>query len=745
MAISYIFHRFGYHILWVFTGVRSCQVSPIGMGEEPSILTRMFHEKSDRVSTVPFMEKNNQDILENLNAGVYALDDGTVSYVNRALLQMLGYSEPADITGKNFLDLVHPEDRPLFGVIAMESKHDSGSSQVPVFRMIKKDGSFVWVSGHASEGSEQKGTNGIGCLVDITALKNREALLSETGENYRIVLNEIEDGYLENDLAGNTLFCNDAVCRIYGVTREWLMGKNYRETTDKETADACFQAFNRVYLTGIPSKSFIFETSTKGGVRKTLEYSISLKKDAKGGPAGFRSIVRDITDQKQAEADVMKHRSRLRAIFRSVKDAIITVDTDLRVIEANQAAKTICGLETKQIIGKVFTESPSRCDNACHEVLLETLKRKSSIKGYQVECGNPQRPSQKSDLSCSPLMDKKGQFMGAVLVIRDITRLNELERELAERSRFQKIIGKSRPMREIYKLMEDLADLETTVLITGDSGTGKELVAKALHNIGNRAFKPFVTVNCSALAENLLESELFGHVKGAFTGAVKDARGRFETANGGTIHLDEIGDISPGIQLKLLRVLQEKEFERVGDSVTIKADVRIVASTNKNLKQKVLNGEFREDLYYRLKVVEIQLPPLRRRLEDVPLLVDHFFQKFNKAFGKQVEILADEVLAIFMGYHWPGNVRELEHTIEHAFVLCHDSTIRPKHIPAEIRELSTPGIVSPKKTPEKDRGHIEAMLKQTDWNVAKSARLLGIGRRTLYRRIAHYRLTRPSI
>ncbi len=690
------------------------------------------------------MEKSEKSVLENLNAGVYALDGNIVCYANRALLQMLGYDNPSEFRGKNILDVVHPEDKLLFGNGVLASTQTAGKREPIVLRLAKKDGSFVWVSGHHPGGQARVGSKGFGCLIDITALKNREAALSETEENHRIVLNEIEDGYVENDLSGNVIFCNDAVCKILGVSREWLMGRNYRETTDEETANACYQAFNRVYLTGIPSKSFIFETFTRGGLRKILEYSISLKKDSKGDPSGFRSIVRDITDRKRAKADAMENRNRLRAIFRSVKDAIITVDTDLRVIEANQAAHTICGLETKQIIGKIFTHVSNRCDNACHEVLLETLKRKSSIKGYQVECGNPQRPSQKSDLSCSPLLDKNGKFMGAVLVIRDITRLNELERELAERSQFQKIIGKSRPMRELYKLMEDLADLETTVLITGDSGTGKELVAKALHNIGNRAFKPFVTVNCSALAENLLESELFGHEKGAFTGAVKDARGRFETAEGGTIHLDEIGDISARIQLKLLRVLQEKEFERVGDSATMSADVRIVASTNKNLKQKVMKGEFREDLYYRLKVVEIQLSPLRDRLEDVPLLVDHFIQKFNKVFGKQVEKLDDEVLGVFMAYQWPGNIRELEHTIEHAFVLCHDNIIHLRHIPTDIREVSLPGKASVRRMPEQDRGDIEAILKQTDWNVAKSARLLGIGRRTLYRRISQYRLVRPA-
>jgi transcriptional regulator with GAF, ATPase, and Fis domain len=205
-------------------------------------------------------------------------------------------------------------------------------------------------------------------------------------------------------------------------------------------------------------------------------------------------------------------------------------------------------------------------------------------------------------------------------------------------------------MQNIYHLLEDLANLDTTVLITGESGTGKELVARSLHYSGNRAFKPFTTVNCSALAESLLESELFGHVKGAFTAAIKDRLGRFETANGGTIFLDEIGDISPLIQLKLLRVLQEKEFERVGESTSRKVDVRVIASTNKDLREKVKNGEFRQDLYYRLKVVEVVLPPLRERLEDIPLLVDHFRVIFNQRFGKNIEGISREVLGRFMDY-----------------------------------------------------------------------------------------------
>lgn len=298
-------------------------------------------------------------------------------------------------------------------------------------------------------------------------------------------------------------------------------------------------------------------------------------------------------------------------------------------------------------------------------------------------------------------------------------------------------------MQNIYSLLEDLSSLDTTVLVTGESGTGKELVARALHYSGNRAFKPFTTVNCSALAESLLESELFGHVKGAFTGAFKDKQGRFAAADGGTILLDEIGDISPMIQLKLLRVLQEKEFERVGESTPQKVDVRVIACTNKDLKEKVKKGEFRQDLYYRLKVVEVALPPLRDRLEDLPLLVDHFRRTFNERFHKDIGGISSEVLSRFMDYAWPGNVRELEHVMEHAFVLCHGGTITLKHLPADIRN-GDPVDENPhlknRVIPGQDVENIREALNKTGWNKSKAARLLGIGRRTIYRKIEDYQL-----
>jgi len=446
--------------------------------------------------------------------------------------------------------------------------------------------------------------------------------------------------------------------------------------------------------------------------------------------------------KKLLEAENEIYRLNLEAIFKSLNDGIITVDRGMRVIEANEATRNICGFSPEEIVGKKFGKIISRCNKPCHKVLKETLKTKKTIREFRVECGHQVRSGQIVLLTSSPLMDREKKFVGAVLVARDITRLSDLEKKLKERHKFQNIIGKSLRMQEVYRLIEYLADTETSVLITGESGTGKELVARAIHHRGKRADKPLVTVNCSALAETLLESEIFGHVKGAFTGAIKDKAGRFKLADGGTVFLDEIGDISPIVQLKLLRVLQERQFERVGDSKTIKVDVRVIAATNRNLKEKIRLGEFREDLYYRLKVVEIAIPPLRKRLEDLPLLVNHFCRLFENSFNKKIDGVSDEVLTNFMNYPWPGNVRELQHAIEHAFVLCRGRNITLDHLPSEIVGYS--------KGPSRARGkkfvnephEIQQALDKTDWNKAKAARMLGISRQTIYRKINEFGLAK---
>ncbi|MCF8142880.1 MAG: sigma 54-interacting transcriptional regulator [Deltaproteobacteria bacterium] len=593
--------------------------------------------------------------------------------------------------------------------------------------------------GSTFERSEQSPT--IWAAPQFDDLNRVDNMLGKPEERHRTILEGIEEGYVEVDLKGSTVFCNDSFCNITGYPRKELIGLNFRAYVTESMADRVYKAYNKVYRRGIPDPAFYYEIIQKSGVKRIIENSISLIETPEGRRIGFRSIVRDITDRKRMEEELERHRSRLQAIFRSVRDAIITVDTKMVLIEANEATESICDISNGECVGKPFGECPTRCNQACHEVLSDSLKKKMEIKGYRIECKRHDRPEQTVIITSSPLLDREGEFTGTVLVVRDITRLSNLERELREKHQFHNIIGKSRNMQDIYSLLENLVGLDTTVLITGESGTGKSLVAKALHHSGSRAFGPLITVNCSALPENLLESELFGHVKGAFTGAIKDVQGRFQAAGQGTILLDEIGDISPRIQLKLLRVLEEKEFERVGESLARKVDARVIACTNRDLQEKVRLGEFREDLYYRLKVIEVHLPPLRERLDDIPLLIAYFCKVFNNKFKKNVEGLADEVVRAFMNYHWPGNVRELEHSLEHAFVLCREPIITLDHIPAEI--MGSLGVRKRSHEQKILSGSQEILtaLEKTDWNKAKAARILGIDRSTLYRRIRRHKLS----
>lgn len=435
-----------------------------------------------------------------------------------------------------------------------------------------------------------------------------------------------------------------------------------------------------------------------------------------------------------------RYRANLEAIFRSVRDAIITVDKEMTLIALNEAATTLCAYSQNDL-GKTFNAqlTTGRCEGRCREILESVITTGEPVTAERIECSQKDHATRVVSVQAYPLLDLLGQPAGVVMVVHDDTQVVTLEQELTELRQFHRIIGKSAPMQQVYALINALANVQTTVLITGESGTGKELVAEALHLAGDRRHKPLVKVNCSALPENLLEAELFGHVKGSFTGAVRDNEGRFHRANDGTIFFDEIGDISPTIQVKLLRVLEESEFERVGSSVSTKVNVRMIAATNRNLQEKVRLGEMREDLYYRLKVVEIRLPPLRDRREDIPLLLEHFRAKFNAKFKKNITAVSSDVLKAFSKYPWPGNVRELEHTMEHAFVLCNQNIITFEHLPQDFMRI--PGIGrSSGKAQEVDCGATLEALNKTAWNKAKAARLLGIDRVTLYRRIKKFNL-----
>ena len=449
-------------------------------------------------------------------------------------------------------------------------------------------------------------------------------------------------------------------------------------------------------------------------------------------------VVNSALKHKLLRDEKEKYRLHLETIFKNINEGIVTVDNEGFVVEINDTAKKICKCFDNNIIRKIDGASLD-CRAECIKVLRETLDSKQPINIFRHEC-NHESKLKVLTFNTVALFDGNHILSGAMLMIRDETRLDNLESKISRKRKYHKIIGEGVKIQRINTLIENLADVDTTVLIRGESGTGKELVAEAIHYMGDRKDKALVKVNCSALPENLLESELFGHVKGAFSGAVEHRMGRFEKADGGTIFLDEIGDISQRVQVKLLRVLQERAFERVGASTPVVVDVRVVTATNQDLRKKVSLGEFREDLYYRLKVVEIGLPPLREISEDIPLLVDHFVRKFSKKIHKKIEAVSAEVMSIFKEYNWPGNIRELEHTIEYAFIQCKHNIITVDELPAEFKiPVEFERSLHDKDIDEKEK--LIKALEKTGWNKSKAARLLGISRPTMYKKIKEINLS----
>ena len=443
------------------------------------------------------------------------------------------------------------------------------------------------------------------------------------------------------------------------------------------------------------------------------------------------SITRHAIENRRLQLEREQFRANLEAINRSISDAIIMVDQQLHLQHLNDAALQ-CGYRTDQL-GQPIDTLPTGCHGSCRMALAETVRTGQRQELKRIECRGNGSCTRIVSIIATPTTSEDGHRTGAVAVIRDETELDALERQLQQRSRFHTIIGRAPIMQQLFTRIEALADVTSTVLICGESGTGKELVAQALHECGARKQKPFIKLNCSALPEGLLESELFGHVRGAFTGAIKDKMGRFQKAHGGTIFLDEIGDISPALQIRLLRVLQEREIERVGDTSPIKIDVRVIAATHRNLQEKVRRGEFRQDLYYRLNVVRLVVPPLRERLEDLPLLVDHFLHQFSHKFNRTCSSLSEDVLAAFRSHSWPGNVRELEHLIEHACILSKSSIITSDALPAEFFNITKTNHEASISAISNSNMDLQEALRRTQGNRTEAAKLLGISRRTFYR------------
>ncbi len=431
----------------------------------------------------------------------------------------------------------------------------------------------------------------------------------------------------------------------------------------------------------------------------------------------------------------------------SISDGVFTVDEEWRITTFNRAAAEITGIPADEAIGQRCCDifRSNICETEC--ALRKTLATGRPVIGKMIYIVNAHNQRIPISVSTGTLQDSEGNAIGGVETFRDLSLIEELRRELLAKHSFVDIIGRSCAMRQLFDILPQIAESDSTVLIEGASGTGKELFAKAIHELSFRRDNPFVAVNCGALPDTLLESELFGYMAGAFTDARQDKPGRFSRAHGGTILLDEIGDTSPALQVRLLRVLQEGTMEPLGAVEPVNVNVRVIAATNKSLSASVREGGFREDLYYRVNVVCLTLPSLSDRREDIPLLIDHFVGKFNRLRGKDVAGVSEEVMATLMAHDFPGNVRELENVIEHAFVLCSGGFIQTHHLPPPLR---TPSDV---ETPERWQGltleslekiHIGDALRRHAGNRKAAAGELGINPSTLYRKMKSLDIQLPD-
>ncbi len=439
-----------------------------------------------------------------------------------------------------------------------------------------------------------------------------------------------------------------------------------------------------------------------------------------------------------------------KVILSSIADGVFTVDSNRMITSFNRAAEKITGVPASQAIGK-------HCQDVFHSdiceycLLKDTLETGINAIDRPVNIINSQGEKIPISISTAVLKDEEGNALGAVETFRDLSTIEHLRKELSRNYSLEDIISKSPKMHKLFAILPDIAESESTVLIQGPSGSGKELFARAIHNLSPRKKANYVVINCGTLPSQLFESEIFGYVKGAFTDAKKDKKGKLAAVNGGTVFFDEIGELPLSTQVKLLRLLQQREYEPLGSTETIKADIRIVAATNKDLKKLVAQAKFRDDLYFRLAVVKFDLPPLKDKREDIPYLVDHFIRKFNAKTGKKIISVSPNVMNTLMSYDFPGNIRELENIIEHGFVLCHGSIIKREHLPPELirfekdSEVNKDILSTPVTESIDEQNQIISTLRNCSGVISKAAEELGIHRTTLWRKIKRYNINISDI
>jgi PAS domain S-box-containing protein len=564
------------------------------------------------------------------------------------------------------------------------------------------------------------------------------------------ILRSMADAVIAIDARRSILGMNAAAERLFGVPGAEAIGRPCHEVV---RADLCRGdcPFPSVWNRGESVGGFEARLQQADGAFLPVWISASVFRDRSGNPWGVIEAIRDLipirrlmSGLQQANAELARKENALSAILSSLADGVITTDLELRITGFNAGAEKLTGLTRVEVLGRRCRDvlKGSLCDIACP--LLRTLR--SGNRAVEVEQEICSSSGERIPVSAttSVLREATGAVTGGVLVYRDLRQVRRLQAELQGAHRLGGIVGGSVAIQEILEMVKTVAPTDATVLIQGESGTGKELVAATIHRLSPRGDRPFVKVNCAALVDTLLESELFGHVRGAFTGAMKDRPGRFELADTGTIFLDEVSAMSPVMQAKLLRVLQEREFERVGSTRTVRVDVRVVASTNRDLWALVQQGAFREDLYYRLHVVPIAIPPLRERKEDIPPLVEHFLTRALARGRRRPRFVSPEAMRLLLEYDWPGNVRQLENSIEYALICNRGEELLPEALPPDVRLRAFLTLTGKPKIAEilkeREREEILKALADTRWRLGATAQQLGIGRTTLWRRMKRLRI-----
>jgi len=444
---------------------------------------------------------------------------------------------------------------------------------------------------------------------------------------------------------------------------------------------------------------------------------------------------------------IENHKIDSDLILESVSDGVFTVDKDLKILSLNHAAEQITGLSLDEALGKHCWDifKSDKCENGC--ILKKTLVEGKSFNDSSSNITSKQKKHISIDISTSSLRDKNGEIIGCIGIFRDLRLVEKMGKKLDNCYRIDRMVSRSSSMKKIFDIVPKVADCASTILIEGETGTGKELLARAIHNQGPRKGKPFVAINCGALPDTLLESELFGYKAGAFTDAIKDKPGHFSAAEGGTIFLDEIGETSSEFQVRLLRVLEEKQIIPLGGIKSILVDVRVIVATNRNLYDLVQQGEFRKDLYYRIDVLRLELPTLRERKEDIPILIEYFIDRLNKSPHRKIEGIENNILPYFLAYDYPGNVRELENIIERAYVFCNNGIIQLDHLPDNLKQVclerKSKESLNQLANSMEYQAILEALANNNN-NRMKAARELGIHKSTLFRKIKKLEINIPE-